>query len=92
VNAQHFPISAEQEGFTVPIQSIRRSRVTRGPKSTKSGEVTGHRSQRRNPQIGQKNAKVCLLKNLNEKSIFSCLPPLILIAASISNIYIFTEK
>jgi len=35
---------------TVLIQSIRRSRVTRGPKSTKSGKVTGHRSWRQNPQ------------------------------------------
>jgi len=49
---------------TVLIQSIRRSCITRGPKSTKSGKVTGHRSWRRNPQRGRENAKLCLQLNL----------------------------
>jgi len=47
--------------YTILIQSIRRSRVTRDPKSTKSGKVTGHRSLQWNPQRGRENAKLCLL-------------------------------
>ena len=59
------------EHATVLIQSLHRSRITRGPKSTKSGEVTGHRSWRWNPQRGRENAKLCL--QLNLMSIFLCL-------------------
>jgi len=69
-------------GHTVLIQSICRSHVTRGPKS---GEVTGHRSWRRNPQRGRENAKLCL--QLNLMSIFLCLMSLITAFSSIKKIY-----
>ena len=39
---------------TVPIQSIRWSHVTGGPKSTKFWRVTSHRGQRRNFQVSLK--------------------------------------
>ena len=40
--------------ITVLIQSIRRSRVTGGLKSTEFSRVTGHRDQRRNHQVRAK--------------------------------------
>ena len=71
--------------ITVLIQSIRRSHVTRGPKSTKSGKATGHRSWQWNPQWGWENAKLCL--QLNLMSIFLCLMSLITAFSSIKKNY-----
>ena len=70
---------------TLLIQSIHWSCVTRGPKLTKSGKVTGHRSWRWNPQRGQENAKLCL--QLNLMSIFLCLTSLITAFSSIKKTY-----
>jgi len=70
---------------TVLIQSIHRSHITRGPKSTKSGKVTGHRRWWQNPQRGWENAKLCL--QLNLMSIFLCLLSLITAFSSVEKNY-----